>query len=107
MGVAENGQQAVEFLQQGSFDVVLMSVEMPIMDGLTATAAIRELGTPTMRLPIIAMTAHALKGDAEHYVSAGMDAYIIKPSHANELIELVERLAGTAYVAEGAKSSAV
>jgi PAS domain S-box-containing protein len=91
---AVNGLQTVELLQQQDFDVVLMDVQMPEMDGFQATAAIRKLKDPEKsHLPIIAMTAHALKGDAERCLAAGMDAYLSKPINWQEMIELVERLA--------------
>ncbi len=95
--VAQNGKQALEAVEQQDFDVVLMDVQMPLMDGFQATQAIRKLAIPKKaRLPIIAMTAHALKGDSERCLGAGMDGYISKPVKGEELIELVERLAGTA-----------
>ena len=95
--VAQNGKQALEAVEQQDFDVVLMDVQMPLMDGFQATQAIRKLAIPKKaRLPIIAMTAHALKGDSERCLAAGMDGYISKPVKGEELIELVERLAGTA-----------
>jgi signal transduction histidine kinase/ActR/RegA family two-component response regulator len=90
---ATNGQQAVELLQQHHFDLILMDVQMPIMDGFQATAAIRPLDAPKCHVPIIAMTAHALKGDQERCLAAGMDAYISKPINSRELIDLVERMA--------------
>ena len=72
--IAENGRQALELVGQQDFDVVLMDVQMPEMDGFQATAAIRKLDDPQKaRLPIIAMTAHALKGDRERCLAAGMD----------------------------------
>jgi CheY-like chemotaxis protein len=89
--IAGDGQAAVHELQKGSFDVVLMDVEMPVMDGLEATAAIRERekadGSHT---PIIAMTAHSLKGDAERFIAGGMDAYVSKPIRTNELFATIE-----------------
>jgi CheY-like chemotaxis protein len=73
------------------FDLVLMDVEMPEMDGLQATAAIRDREKSTRQhLPIIAMTAHAMKGDKERCLGVGMDAYIAKPIHAPELFETIE-----------------
>jgi signal transduction histidine kinase/DNA-binding response OmpR family regulator len=91
--IAGNGQQALEMVEQRDYDVVLMDVQMPVMDGIQATMAIRALPNPVKaRLPIIAMTAHALKEDAERCLAAGMDAYVSKPIQAEEFIELVELL---------------
>ncbi len=91
----KNGREALELLRNHDFDAVLMDVQMPEMDGLAAAAAIRKLDDPTKaRLPIIAMTAHALKGDRDRCLAAGMDAYISKPIDGTEMIEMVERLAG-------------
>ena len=95
--VAQKGSRRWKPWSQQDFDVVLMDVQMPLMDGFQATQAIRKLAVPKKaRLPIIAMTAHALKGDSERCLGAGMDGYISKPVKGEELIELVERLAGTA-----------
>jgi PAS domain S-box-containing protein len=93
--VVTNGQDALDRLMCEPFDVVLMDVQMPVMDGLQATGEIRKM-RPSRRacIPIIAMTAHALKGDQEQCLSAGMDAYISKPINAQKLIALVEQLAG-------------
>jgi signal transduction histidine kinase/DNA-binding response OmpR family regulator/HPt (histidine-containing phosphotransfer) domain-containing protein len=91
--IAPDGCQAVELVKRNSYDVVLMDIQMPIMDGFQATAAIRALPDPSKAgLPIIAMTAHTLKGDTERCLDAGMDAYIGKPIQAEEFIELVEFL---------------
>jgi PAS domain S-box-containing protein len=84
--VAGNGRQAVDHWKTGSFDVILMDVQMPEMDGLEATAAIRQLEQGTgRRVPIVALTAHAMKGDRERCLDAGMDDYITKPIQAEDL----------------------
>ncbi|WP_231615435.1 response regulator [Novipirellula artificiosorum] len=90
-----NGQEAVERFRDGGFDVVLMDVQMPLMDGLAATAAIRDLEREQNRdarhrTPIIAMTAHAMKGDKERCLDAGMDGYVAKPFCPEELFRVVE-----------------
>ncbi len=89
--LAGTGQEALDQLKQQTFDLVLMDVEMPELDGLAATTHIRRqeegLG---LRLPIIAMTAHALKGDRERCLSAGMDGYVAKPIRAQELFAAIE-----------------
>jgi CheY-like chemotaxis protein len=91
--VASNGEVALRLLPQKEFDVVLMDVQMPVMDGFQATAAIRALPRPHLSgIPIIAMTAHAMQGDRERCLAAGMDAYVTKPIHSQSLIELVERV---------------
>jgi PAS domain S-box-containing protein len=89
--VAANGREALARLDEGSFDVVLMDVQMPQMDGLEATAAIRARERVSGRhLPIIAMTAHAMKGDREKCLSAGMDDYLPKPVRKEELCTVIE-----------------
>jgi two-component system, sensor histidine kinase and response regulator len=78
------------------FDLVLMDLQMPEMDGFAATAAIRELEQTTKRhLPIVAMTARAMKGDRECCLEAGMDGYLAKPINPKELLSTVETLAAT------------
>jgi PAS domain S-box-containing protein len=91
--VASNGRQALEAMEKLRFDVVLMDVQMPEMDGFEATAAIRarESGTGT-HIPIIAMTAHTMKGDRERCLASGMDGYVAKPIQARELLEAIETL---------------
>jgi TMAO reductase system sensor TorS len=92
VSVAGNGQQALAEFQQNEFDLILMDVQMPEMDGFEATAAIRESErTTSTHIPIIAMTAHALKGDQEQCLAAGMDDYLSKPIHARELVEIVQK----------------
>jgi PAS domain S-box-containing protein len=91
--VASNGREALTALEQEEFDVVLMDVQMPEMDGLAATAEIRhrEAGTGR-RLPVIAMTARAMKGDEEECLRAGMDAYLSKPFQPSDLARVLARL---------------
>ncbi len=92
--VAHDGRQALEALGREDFDVVLMDIQMPVMDGFAAARAIRKLADPKKaRVPIIALTAHALTGDADRCLNAGMDGYISKPINREELIERVEQLA--------------
>jgi CheY-like chemotaxis protein len=92
--LAANGRQALGALERERFDAVLMDVHMPEMDGFEATRAIREKEKTTgERLPIIAMTANAMKGDREECLEAGMDDYVAKPVRSRELFEAVEKFA--------------
>ncbi|MEW6221323.1 MAG: response regulator [Thermodesulfobacteriota bacterium] len=89
----DNGRRAVEILQQTAFDLVLMDVQMPVLDGLAATAAIRQQEGPTGgHVPIVAMTAHAMPEDRQRCLAAGMDAYISKPIEPMELYATARRL---------------
>jgi CheY-like chemotaxis protein len=91
--ISANGQDALSALTRESFDAVLMDVQMPIMDGFEATAAIRaQEKTSGAHLPIIAMTANAMQGDRERCLAAGMDDYVTKPMRAAELYAAVERM---------------
>ena len=92
--VAANGQKALAALEKQSYDVVLMDVQMPEVDGFQATAAIREREKTTGKhLRIIAMTAHAMKGDREKCLAAGMDGYISKPIQPKEMVDAIEEQA--------------
>ncbi len=88
-----NGRLAVEALQNGHYDLVLMDVQMPEMDGMEATAAIRKLDSAVRGIPIIAMTANAMAGDRERCLAAGMDDYISKPVNMPLLRSTLERWA--------------
>ena len=91
--LAHTGTEALEKLQHATFDIVLMDVQMPEMDGLTAAAAIREQERKSGdHLPIIAMTAHAMQGDRERCLQAGMDEYISKPVNSVELFQKMHAL---------------
>ena len=89
---ADNGRQALEAVQTGHYDIVLMDVQMPEMDGMEATRAIRDLPDPAVaRLPIVALTANAMRGDREKYIAAGMDDYLSKPISPDTLLATVTR----------------
>jgi two-component system, sensor histidine kinase and response regulator len=91
--VAANGREALALLEREAFDLVLMDVQMPELDGLETTAAIRERERTTGgHLPIVAVTAHAMKGDAERCLAAGMDGYVAKPLQPRELEAAIARV---------------
>jgi CheY-like chemotaxis protein/HPt (histidine-containing phosphotransfer) domain-containing protein len=94
--VAENGRVALQALEKSTFDLILMDVQMPEMSGWEATRAIRLKEQSTgAHIPIVAMTAHAMKGDEERCLEAGMDAYLTKPVRSAELLAMIERLANS------------
>jgi two-component system, sensor histidine kinase and response regulator len=95
--VAANGKQAVDAFQNEPFDLVFMDVQMPEMDGFEATERIRAFEEKGHHVPIIAMTAHAMKGDRERCLQSGMDAYLAKPIRPRELYEII-----AAYTPENA-----
>jgi PAS domain S-box-containing protein len=101
VSVVGDGRAALDALNRDCFDIVLMDVQMPSMDGFEATAAIRQqeelAGT---HIPIVAMTAHAFKGDQERCLAAGMDAYISKPIRQQDLYATIESLLGQSRTAE-------
>lgn len=90
--IANNGQEAVDAFARGKYDVILMDVQMPLMDGVQATARIREIEQQQSRghIPIVAMTAHAMKGDREEFMRAGMDDYVTKPIRWAELRRVLD-----------------
>jgi len=91
--IVGNGRAALERLEKETFDLVLMDIQMPEMDGFEATAAIRRLEESTGKhLPIVAMTAHAMEGDRERCLAASMDGYVAKPIRAKDLMEAIEKL---------------
>jgi CheY-like chemotaxis protein/anti-sigma regulatory factor (Ser/Thr protein kinase) len=97
--VANNGKQAVELWGNGTFDLILMDVQMPEMDGLDATRAIREAEKTRSdgnRMPVIAMTANAMSGDREMCLNAGMDGYVAKPVKRDALFAEVDRVLASA-----------
>ncbi|MEZ6058892.1 MAG: PAS domain-containing protein [Planctomycetaceae bacterium] len=91
--VAGNGAEAVEAARSGDFDVILMDVQMPVMDGFDATRAIRQYQEESgLSIPILAMTAHAMKGDRERCLESGMDEYLSKPIRARQLDDMLRRV---------------
>jgi CheY-like chemotaxis protein len=90
---AGNGKEALDKFGKSNYDLILMDVQLPVMDGITAVEKIRELEASTStHTPVIAITANAMLGDKEKCISAGMDAYLSKPFHPNELVSLIEEL---------------
>jgi len=93
--IAQDGVEAVAAMQRDSFDLVLMDVQMPNMDGPTAARAIRDLGDAYAGVPIVALTANAMPGDAERYEASGMKFYLSKPFSPDQLSATLRRAAGT------------
>ena len=92
--IVRNGRHVVARAQQGDFDLILMDVQMPEMDGFQATRMIRSAGDPRVAcIPIVAITAHAMRGDRERCLDAGMDTYLAKPVDAREMIAMIESMA--------------
>jgi len=103
--VANDGREAVDALERKSFDAVLMDIQMPAMDGLEATGIIRRREKASGGyIPIIAMTAHAMEGDRERCLEAGMDAYIAKPIRARELYDTVETTVARMHLSRKAQT---
>jgi CheY-like chemotaxis protein len=107
--MAQDGQEAVDAFTREPFDLILMDVQMPVMGGFDATRRIREMeaagdtpGGPDRprRVPIIAMTAYAMKGDRELCLDAGMDEYISKPIKMRELLAMINRVMSRSHLTE-------
>jgi CheY-like chemotaxis protein len=90
--VAANGREALLAFENQIFDLILMDIQMPEMDGFAATAAIRQKEREGQHIPIIALTAHAMTGDRERCLAAGMDGYVSKPIRIEELAKEMNRL---------------
>jgi CheY-like chemotaxis protein/nitrogen-specific signal transduction histidine kinase len=101
----ENGVQAVNAVRDGNYDVVLMDVQMPELDGVGATQQIRALPQPKCDIPIIALTAHAMAGAQEEYLAAGMDDYISKPIRPEILLGKLANLAAAIKAAKSGENS--
>lgn len=100
VGVAENGQQAVEQIQAHRYDLILMDIQMPVMDGFEATTLIRqhEQQTSQESVPIIALTAHAIEGYRERCLESGMDDYLTKPIKSDRLLKAIEECLANRHV---------
>ena len=90
---ASNGAEAVEFFRDGEFDLILMDLQMPELDGIEATAAIRQSEKGNAHVPVYAFTAHAMAGDREKCLAAGMDGYLSKPVQLDDLVAVVNEVA--------------
>lgn len=102
LDIATNGQEGFDMMSENDYDLVLMDIQMPVMDGIECTRKIRsDLKGGKRRTPIIALTANALKGDNEIYINAGMDDYLSKPFDANVLFSKIKRLIADARSMKG------
>lgn len=87
--IAENGKEALNAFVNGCYDLIFMDIQMPVMDGFEATARIRDLEDRDHHIPIVALTAHALKGDREKCLQMGMDDYLSKPIEKKDVIKVI------------------
>ena len=92
--IVVDGQEAVDAVNSHPYDLVLMDIQMPEMDGVTATRKIRDLPGEVGQVPIIALTANAMKGDHEKYIEAGMTDYVSKPINPQKLFQAIARCSG-------------
>ena len=90
--MVENGAEAVNAVHDDDFDLVLMDIQMPEMDGIEATKKIRAFSGPKAQLPIIAVTANAMEGDREKYLDVGMNGYVSKPLNPQKLEEAIKEV---------------
>lgn len=107
--VAENGQEAIDFLARQHFDIVLMDIQMPVMDGVAATRIIRDPDSAVLDhdIPIIALTAHAIKGDRDRFIREGMTDYLTKPVDFRKLFGIMTTLFPSKKVTAGAPTPPV
>ena len=105
VAVARDGKEVLRKLREESFDIVLMDVQMPIMDGVEATRIIRSWEGPVASTPIIALTAYAMTGDADKFLAAGMDAHLAKPVSVQEITQVMNQVLGgsDALASDGAR----
>lgn len=89
--IAENGQEALSALQADTYDLIIMDVKMPVMDGVEATRKIRDLDSSIKDIPIIALTAYAMQGEQSKIMQAGMNDYIVKPMDREELKQVLSK----------------
>lgn len=102
--IVDDGAQAIEAVQSGSFDIVLMDMEMPVLDGIAATRVIRTLNDSARGIPIIGLTANAFEKDKAKCLAAGMNAYLSKPINRDLLLQEIARWSGQAPSGQNANS---
>jgi len=102
----QNGREALDAISSDTFDVALIDVQMPDMNGLEAARLIREkeLETGKSRLPLVALTAHAMTGDRERCLAAGMDGYVSKPINPRQLFAVIREVTASALIEERASA---
>jgi CheY-like chemotaxis protein len=91
VSVARDGQEALDMLNRGNFDCMLLDVQMPVMDGVEATKKIRSSRSDFKNIPVIALTAYAMSGDRDKFLQAGMDDYLAKPVDKDKLVAVLKK----------------